>query len=59
MEHTLSLEGDKPRKVLLFSSNNRIVETSGEVQTILPNSYNALTVSVKTYERDYKKVKIN
>jgi nephrocystin-4 len=59
IEQTLTLEGDKPRKVLLYSNNNRIVETTGETQTIVPNSHNVLNVSVRTFEKDYKKVKIN
>ena len=59
MDHTLTMEGDKPRKVLLYSSNNRIVETNVEVQNIIPNTHNILNVSVRTFERDYKKVKIN
>lgn len=59
MEQTLTMEGDKPRKVLLYSSNSRIVETTGEVQTIQPNSHNILNVSIRSFERDYKKVKIN
>ena len=59
MEHTLTIDADKPRKVLLYSSNNRIVECNTEVQKLEPNSYNALPVSVRTFEKDYKKVKIN
>jgi len=59
MEHTLTMEGDKVRQVVLYSSNNRMVETTGEVFKITPNAHNVLIVSVRTYERDYRKVKIN
>lgn len=44
---------------MLFSSNNRMVETSGEIYKLTPNAYNALSVNVRTYERDYRKVRIN
>ena len=59
MEHTLTMDSDKPRQVMLYSSNSRMIETTGEVVKLHPNSYNALTVSVRTFERDYKTVKIN
>ena len=59
MDHTLTMEGDKARQVMLYSSNNRIVETTGEVMKIIPGTHNILNVGVRTYERDYKKVKIN
>jgi nephrocystin-4 len=59
MEQTLTMEGDKKRQVILYSGNQRIVETSGEVQNIYPNTHNVLNVSVRTFERDYKKVRIN
>lgn len=59
IDQTLTMEGDKPRQVLLYSSNNRIVETGGEPQSILPDKHNVLTVSVRTFERDYKKVRVN
>ena len=59
MDHTLTMEGDKSRQVILYSSNNRIVETTGEVVKLVPSTHNILNVSVRTYERDYKKVKIN
>jgi hypothetical protein len=59
MEHTLTMEADKPRQVLLYSNNSRMVETTGEVYKLFPNSYNTLIVNVRTFERDYRKVRIN
>ena len=64
MEQTLPLDSahkktDMTRNVVLYSSNSRYVQTTQEPFVIHPGAMNVVRVKIQTFERDYKKVKVN